>query len=135
MTNDPPVPNTQLLTEGCKRFGVTILSGNAPARSERGRLRPGVRTFKARRFVIGHCSFIGHCSLVIGHSKRSLAIGHSKRSSVIINSHRRAFTLVELILVMALLGIVLAVSAPSLSNFFHGRTLDSEARRLMALTR
>ena len=46
-----------------------------------------------------------------------------------------AFTLIELILVMALLTIVLAVSAPALSRFFHSRTLDSEARRFLALTR
>jgi len=48
---------------------------------------------------------------------------------------KAAFTLVELILVMALLMIVLAVAAPSLSNFFRGRTLDSEARRFVSLTR
>ena len=47
----------------------------------------------------------------------------------------RAFTLVELILVMALLGVVLAVGAPALGRFFQGRTLDSEARRFLALTR
>jgi type II secretion system protein H len=47
----------------------------------------------------------------------------------------RAFTLIELILVMAMLLIVLAVAAPSLSNFFKGRSLDSEARRFLALTR
>src|SRR3954451_20071745 len=60
---------------------------------------------------------IGHWSLDIGHSRK------------------RGFTLVELILVMALLAIVMAVSAPALSNFFRGRTLDSEARCLMSLTR
>src|ERR1041385_8604678 len=48
---------------------------------------------------------------------------------------RGAFTLIELILVMALLAIVLAISAPSLSRFFRSRSLDSEARRFMALTR
>jgi prepilin-type N-terminal cleavage/methylation domain-containing protein len=48
---------------------------------------------------------------------------------------RRAFTLVELMLVMALLIIVMAFSAPTLKNFFHGRTLDSEARRFLSLTR
>ncbi len=48
---------------------------------------------------------------------------------------RRAFTLIELILVMALLTIVISLTAPRLSRFFHGRTLDSEARRLLALTR
>ena len=36
---------------------------------------------------------------------------------------------------MALLTIVISLTAPSLSRFFHGRTLDSEARRLLALTR
>jgi type II secretion system protein H len=45
------------------------------------------------------------------------------------------FTLIELILVMALLTVVISLTAPSLSRFFHGRTLDSEARRLLALTR
>ena len=47
----------------------------------------------------------------------------------------RAFTLIELILVMALLTVVISLAAPKLSRFFHGRTLDSEARRLLALTR
>ena len=46
-----------------------------------------------------------------------------------------AFTLIELILVMATLMIVLAVAAPSLSNFFRGRALDSEARRFVSVTR
>jgi type II secretion system protein H len=46
----------------------------------------------------------------------------------------RGFTLIELILVMAILTIAVSVTAPTLSNFFRGRTLDSEARRLLALT-
>jgi type II secretion system protein H len=46
-----------------------------------------------------------------------------------------AFTLIELILVMAILTIAVSITAPSLANFFHGRALDSEARRLLALTR
>lgn len=45
------------------------------------------------------------------------------------------FTLIELILVMAILAAVMAVSAPSLGRFFRGRNLDSEAYRLLALTR
>jgi type IV fimbrial biogenesis protein FimT len=45
------------------------------------------------------------------------------------------FTLIELILVMALLTIVIAVAAPTLSRFFRGRTLESEAARFLALTR
>ena len=48
---------------------------------------------------------------------------------------QRGFTLIELILVMALLTVVISLTAPRLSRFFHGRTLDSEARRLLALTR
>ncbi|HWX20618.1 MAG TPA: GspH/FimT family pseudopilin [Candidatus Binatia bacterium] len=44
-----------------------------------------------------------------------------------------AFTLVELLLVMTVLVMVLSISAPLLANFFHGRSLDSEARRLLAL--
>lgn len=46
-----------------------------------------------------------------------------------------AFTLLELILAMTILVIMLALSAPTLANFFHGRALDSEARRLLSLTR
>jgi prepilin-type N-terminal cleavage/methylation domain-containing protein len=46
-----------------------------------------------------------------------------------------AFTLIELLLVMALLVIVLGVTFPSLQNFFRGRTLNSETRRFLALTR
>jgi type II secretion system protein H len=50
-------------------------------------------------------------------------------------SCQRAFTLIELILVMALLVITTALVAPSLAGFFRGRTLDSEARQLLSLTR
>jgi type II secretion system protein H len=45
------------------------------------------------------------------------------------------FTLIELVLVMALLVVAVSVTAPTLSRFFRGRTLDSEARRLLSLTR
>jgi type II secretory pathway pseudopilin PulG len=38
-------------------------------------------------------------------------------------------------LVMAVLTITLAIAAPALARFFRGRTLDSEARQLLALTR
>lgn len=36
---------------------------------------------------------------------------------------------------MAVLVILLGLAAPSLGNFFRGRTLDSEARRFVSLTR
>jgi type II secretion system protein H len=48
---------------------------------------------------------------------------------------RDGFTLIELILVMTILTITVSITAPALANFFRGRTLDSEARRLLALTR
>src|ERR1035437_813169 len=51
------------------------------------------------------------------------------------NWTRRGFTLIELILVMALLTIVISLTAPKLSRFFRGRTRGWEARRLLALTR
>ncbi len=49
-------------------------------------------------------------------------------------STRRAFTLIELILVMALLTIIVSVSLPTLKGFFKGRELVSEARRFLSLT-
>ena len=49
------------------------------------------------------------------------------------NFCHRAFTLVELLLVLALLVIATSLAAPALSNFVRGRALDSEARRLAAL--
>jgi len=45
-----------------------------------------------------------------------------------------AFTLIELLLVMTIMVTAIAIAAPTLANFFRGRTLDSEARRLLALT-
>jgi type II secretion system protein H len=46
--------------------------------------------------------------------------------------NRRAFTLVELILVMVLLVVAVSIVAPRMSGFVRGRALDSEARRLLA---
>ncbi len=47
---------------------------------------------------------------------------------------QRAFTLIELILVMALIAVAVSMVAPHLSDFVRGRSLDSEARRMLALT-
>ena len=46
-----------------------------------------------------------------------------------------AFTLIELIVVMALLAIVIALGAPRLAKFFHGQMVMEEGQRLLALTR
>jgi type II secretion system protein H len=56
-----------------------------------------------------------------------LAIGQINRQN------RYAFTLIELILVMALLIVAVSLVAPRMSDFMRGRALDSEARQLFAL--
>ena len=48
---------------------------------------------------------------------------------------RAGFTLIELVLVMAILIVVLSMSGASLTSFFKGRSLDAEAKRFLALTR
>lgn len=48
---------------------------------------------------------------------------------------RRGFTLIELVLVMAVLAAVLAYAAPQLSRFMWGRNLQEEGRRMYALSR
>lgn len=45
----------------------------------------------------------------------------------------RGFTLIELILVLTLLSVIASIIAPSLGNFMRGRSLDSEARRLLSV--
>ena len=51
-----------------------------------------------------------------------------------VTCHACAFTLIELILVLALLVIITSLAAPAMSNFVRGQALGSEARRLLALT-
>jgi type II secretion system protein H len=48
---------------------------------------------------------------------------------------RAGFTLIELIVVMTMMVIVLGLVFPSLKGFFHGRVLENEAGRFLALTR
>lgn len=50
------------------------------------------------------------------------------------NARGAGFTLLELILVLFLLALVASYVAPQMSTFFRGRTLNLEARRLLALT-
>jgi prepilin-type N-terminal cleavage/methylation domain-containing protein len=45
----------------------------------------------------------------------------------------RGFTLIELILVMALLVIAVSFVTPHLQGFFRGRTMQSEARQIIAM--
>ncbi|HEY4414610.1 MAG TPA: GspH/FimT family pseudopilin [Verrucomicrobiae bacterium] len=46
---------------------------------------------------------------------------------------RRAFTLIELILVLALLVIITSIAVPKMSRFIRGRALGSESTRLLSL--
>jgi type II secretion system protein H len=46
---------------------------------------------------------------------------------------RRAFTLIELILVLALLVIITSIAVPTMSRFIRGRALGSESMRMLAL--
>ena len=48
---------------------------------------------------------------------------------------RRAFTLIELVLVMMVMALLLAAAAPSLSGWGRGRRLDNAADGLLAATR
>jgi type II secretion system protein H len=65
----------------------------------------------------------------------TLRTGNRTSRSARRGTRSAGFTLVELILVLAVLTIVLSFGAPSLARFFRGRTLDSEARRFLSLTR
>lgn len=71
-------------------------------------------------------------ALAAGGARRARRGG---RRSDSIENGQRAFTLVELILVMAMLAAILSVAAPRLSRFFSGRSLDLEAGRLIELIR
>lgn len=56
-------------------------------------------------------------------------------SSACASARNAGFTLIELIVVMALLATVLALVSPSLARFFRGRDIEEEAKRFLALTR
>ena len=62
-------------------------------------------------------------------SMRELQSCHVSR----VTCHSSAFTLIELVLVLALLVIITSLAAPAMANFIRGRALDSEARRVVAL--
>ena len=67
---------------------------------------------------------------------RRLAASEKAGSTIAVSRFTpHAFTLIELILVMAILTMMVSLSAPTLSHFFRGRSLDSEARRMLALMR
>ena len=55
------------------------------------------------------------------------------RADLLRRARAAGFTLVELILVMALLVVAVSFVAPRLGGFFRGHTLNSEARQILAL--
>lgn len=46
---------------------------------------------------------------------------------------KHGFTLVEMIVVMAMITVIMAITAPRLARFFQGQSIDEEIRRFMAL--
>ncbi len=56
-----------------------------------------------------------------------------KRPSFAIRNSKCGFTLIELILVLALLVIITSIAVPTMSRFIRGRALGSEAQRMIAL--
>ena len=58
---------------------------------------------------------------------------YSSRPQACAARRSSAFTLIELILVMALLVVITSMVVPQLAGFVRGRALDSEARRMAAL--
>jgi prepilin-type N-terminal cleavage/methylation domain-containing protein len=56
------------------------------------------------------------------------------RSQTCPTSRLRAFTLVELILVLVLLAITATLVGTNMGSFFRGRALNFEARRMLSLT-
>lgn len=66
-------------------------------------------------------------------AQRNFSDASGFHSAFGIRHWRSGFTLIELILVLALLVIITSIAAPAMSRFVRGRALDSEARRLVAL--
>ena len=64
----------------------------------------------------------------------TLATGRPNKDRGPTRSRRHGFTLIEMILVMALLVVAVSMVSPRLSGFIRGRALESEARRVLALT-
>src|SRR5690349_12702137 len=90
--------------------------------------KPPVPTASRRYSRVKLCATLKTCACRPGFRAPSVPASPMPQNVV------RAFTLIELILVMAIVVIAISITAPRMANFFRGRTLDSEARRLLALT-
>ncbi len=67
----------------------------------------------------------------MGNQERTMTLATGQQS----NRRRAGFTLIELILVLALLVIAVSIVSPRVSGFIRGRALHSEAHRLLAVIR
>src|SRR6185369_17275731 len=119
--------------------GAATTSTNAPAATTRRSTSPRWgRTRKRGRMMtlrIGEANNvrlpIADCRLPIDPTRSTARSSIGNRQSAI--GSRSAFTLVELILILAVIAITAALVLPRLSGFFRGRVLDSETRQLLAL--
>ncbi len=73
----------------------------------------------------------GKWPVASGMKMRRTRLGISCHPSPV--TRHAAFTLIELMLVLALLVVITSLAAPAMAKFVRGRALDSEARRLLAL--
>jgi type II secretion system protein H len=71
-----------------------------------------------------------NCELRMPPSRKS---GANSSFEILNSKFSGAFTLIELIFVLALLVIITSIAVPAMSKFVRGRALDSEARRMLAL--
>ncbi len=55
--------------------------------------------------------------------------------TLIRHSQAKAFTLLELVVVLTLLSVVIAIAGPRLSGFLAGRNYQEDARRMLSLLR
>ena len=102
---------------------------SAPKVESRTRIVAQTSSLLYRGFPIRRCDPAGAaCQLEVGDTA-------GWKSALRGLGARRAFTLIELILVMAILTMSASITVPTLTRFFRARTLDSEARRFLALTR
>ena len=76
---------------------------------------------------------IANYELRMPHAHPSGAASENSQFEIRNSKFAAAFTLIELILVLALLVIITSIAVPAMSRFVRGRALGAEARRLSAL--
>jgi type II secretion system protein H len=76
---------------------------------------------------------IANYELRMLHAHPSGAASENSQFEIRNSKFAAAFTLIELILVLALLVIITSIAVPAMSRFVRGRALGAEARRLSAL--